>query len=250
MIYNPFSLEGKKILVTGASSGIGRAIAVECSKMGASVIITGRNPERLDATKSTLAGSARLHRVLPCDLQNADAISDMCSRIDYVDGIVNCAGIVRVLPFKFLTSNGMDEVMTANFKGGVLVVLGLLKSKKIRKRSSIVFVSSINGNLVTSAGHSIYCASKAAINGIAKGMALELAAQRTRVNTIMPGIVQTNLLSGLPWDEVQMDADQKKYPLGYGEPEDVAMATIFLLSDASKWVTGSNLTIDGGYTLQ
>jgi NAD(P)-dependent dehydrogenase (short-subunit alcohol dehydrogenase family) len=246
-MYNPFSLEGKTILITGASSGIGRSIALECSKLGADLIITGRNKINLEILAESLRkGSCK---IISADLTKSNDLNDLCSQVDGLTGLVHSAGIVKALPFKFINENYLDEVMGINFKSAVILSSKLLKENRLKKSASIVFISSISGNLVTSTANSIYCASKAALNGIVKGMALELAFKKIRVNTIMPGIVKTELLSSIPMDEDQISCDIKRYPLGYGEAIDIALASVYLLSDASKWMTGSNILIDGGYTL-
>jgi len=249
-MYNPFSLEGKTILVTGASSGIGRAIAVECSKMGAQLIITARNEERLKDTLS-LMDNPDLHQLLLADLSNEKDVADLESFITgKLDGIVQCAGFTIPKPFQFLSKEDVHNVMAVNFVAPVLLTQLLLKKKKINNTASIVFISSINGVLCSSPGGSIYAASKGAINGIVKNLAIELATKRIRVNSVNPGMVQTSIYESGIISEEQFEEDMKRYPLKrYGKPEEVAYAVIYLLSDASQWVTGSNLVIDGGYTL-
>lgn len=246
-MHNPFTLEGKTILVTGASSGIGRAIAIESFKMGAKLIITARSKERLNEVADLIKATSL--NVIAADLTSIDDLNNLCLSIDTLNGVVYSSGIVRALPFKYFNEEYLDEVMDINFKSAVLLTSKLARAKKLSRAASIVFISSISGNIVTSTGNAAYCASKAAMNGVAKGMALELAPQNIRVNTIMPGIVRTKLLTDIPMSEDEMVADLKKYPLGYGEPLDIALASIYLLSDASRWMTGSNLLLDGGYTL-
>lgn len=247
-MYNPFSLENKTILVTGASSGIGKAIAIECSKMGAQVVITGRNEQRLQETYRQLEGTHPAYIV--ADLTKKEDIETLAKQIDSLNGLVNCAGLTIPKPFKFLQEEDIQEVMTVNFNAPLLLTQLLIKKKKLQKASSIVFISSISGIKVSYIGNSIYSASKGAINGFCKGLALELAPQQIRVNTVIPGMVETNIVSGGEVTQEQMEADKQKYPLKrYGKPEEVAYAVVYLLSDASSWVTGSNLLIDGGYTL-
>ena len=247
-MYNPFSLENKTILVTGASSGIGKAIAIECSKMGAKVVITGRNEQRLQETYEQLEGAQPAYIV--ANLTKKEDIETLVSQINSLNGLVNCAGLTIPKPFKFLQEEDIQEVMTVNFNAPLLLTQLLVKKKKLQKASSIVFISSISGTKVSYIAGSIYSASKGAINGICKGLALELAPQQIRVNTVVPGMVETNIVSGGEVTQEQLEADKKKYPLKrYGKPEEVACAVIYLLSDASSWVTGSNLLIDGGYTL-
>jgi len=247
-MYNPFSLENKTILVTGASSGIGKAIAIECSKMGAQVVITGRNEQRLQETYKQLEGTQPAYIV--ADLTKKEDIETLANQIDSLNGLVNCAGLTIPKPFKFLQEEDIQEVMTVNFNAPLLLTQLLVKKKKLQKASSIIFISSISGTKVSYIGNSIYSASKGAINGICKGLALELASQQIRVNTVIPGMVETNIVSGGEVTQEQMETDKQKYPLKrYGKPEEVAYAVVYLLSDASSWVTGSNLLIDGGYTL-
>lgn len=246
--YNPFSLNGKTILVTGASSGIGRAIAIETSKMGATVIITARNEARLSETLSLMSGEN--HKLILADLSSEDDLNKLVSDLPALNGLVHCAGLTIPKPFHFYSKENIQTVMGVNFEAPVFLTQALIKQKKISKHASIVFISSISGVYVSYMAGSIYSASKGAINGIAKGMALELSSKGIRVNSVNPGMVQTNILSqGVVSDE-QLEEDRKKYPLKrYGKPEEVAYAVLYLLSDASAWVTGSNLLIDGGYTL-
>jgi 2-deoxy-D-gluconate 3-dehydrogenase len=247
-MHNPFSIENKTILVTGASSGIGKAIAIECSKMGAQVIITGRNELRLQETYDLLKGNHPAYIV--ADLTKKENIKALVTQVDSLNGLVNCAGLTIPKPFKFLQEEDIQEVMTVNFNAPLLLTQQLLKKKKLQKASSIVFISSISGTKVSAIAETVYSASKAAIDGFCKGLALELAPQQIRVNTINPGIIETNIFSGGQITEEQLLENITKYPLKrYGKPEEVAYATIYLLSDASSWVTGSNLLIDGGYTL-
>lgn len=247
-MYNPFSLENKKILVTGASSGIGKAIAIECSKMGARVIITGRNEERLAETYRELVGEHPAYIV--ADLTKEEDIERLVAKTENLNGLVNCAGLTIPKPFKFLQESDIETVMTVNFNAPLLLTQRLVKKKKLEKGASVVFISSISGTKVSYIAGSIYSASKGAINGLCKGLALELASQQIRVNTVVPGMVETNIVSGGEIAEEQFEIDRKKYPLKrYGKPEEVAYAVVYLLSGASGWVTGSNLLIDGGYTL-
>lgn len=245
---NPFSLFDKTILVTGASSGIGKAIAIECSKMGATIIITGRNETRLNETFSELLGSN--HKSVIADLSIENDITLLCNQLPSINGIVHCAGFTTPLPFQFINKEKIDSILNVNFTSTILITQRLLKKKKIEKESSIVFISSISGIWCSSVGGSLYSASKGAINGLIKGMALDLAPKGIRVNSINPGMVETSIFSEGEISQDQLQEDMKKYPLKrYGKPEEVAYAAIYLLSDASKWVTGSNLLIDGGYTL-
>jgi len=247
-MYNPFSLAGKTILVTGASSGIGRAIAIECSKMGATLVISARNEERLNETLSQMEGSC--HSIVVADLGNEDERKKLIDTSPVLDGLVNCAGIVKTLPFQFVDDETMTSVMNVNFTAPVLISAGLVKRKKFSKNSSIVFISSISGVVCVFGGNSIYSASKGAINGVMKNMALDLAPKGIRVNSVNPGMVETHIYDAGTITPEQLEEDKKHYPLKrYGKPEEIAYSVIYLLSDASSWVTGSSIVIDGGYTL-
>jgi NAD(P)-dependent dehydrogenase (short-subunit alcohol dehydrogenase family) len=249
MSYNPFSLEGKTILVTGASSGIGRAIAIECSKMGAAIVLSARNEERLKETLSQMSGEG--HSIIIADLRNSNDREKLIQETPLLNGLVNCAGIVHTLPFSFINAEALENVMSVNFTAPTLISAQLVKNKKLIKNSSIVFISSISGLWTCVYANSIYSASKGAINGMAKNMALDLSTKGIRVNCVNPGDIETPILKDSPITLEQLETHKKNYPLKrYGKPEEVAYAVIYLLSDASSWVTGSNLVIDGGCTLQ
>lgn len=248
--YNPYSLEGKRVLVTGASSGIGRGIAIECSRMGAKVVITGRNETRLHETLSLMYNIDE-HEVLMADLAVEDDVQNLVDSIEEgLDGIVLCAGFTIVKPFKFVSPQDIEAIMDVNYKAPVILTQKLLKKKKINKCASIVFISSVSGVFVSAPAAALYSGSKGAVNGVAKAMALDLSPRGIRVNCVNPGMVDTNIFSKGDITREQLEEDVKHYPLGrYGKPEDIAYAVVYLLSDASAWVTGSNLKIDGGLTL-
>ncbi len=242
---NPFSIDNKIIFVTGASSGIGASIAVESSKMGAQLIITGRNSERLNNTFCQLEGNDNLQIV--GDLTKVEDIDLIVEQLPFLDGLVLNAGILRTTPVKNISSSAIDKVFNTNIISSIQLVQKLLKKKKINKGSSIVFISSISSFSVK-IGNSLYSATKGAINSFMKVLALELAPQRITVNSIQPGFIKTRALSsGIITDE-QLEDHFKIYPLGIGKPSDIAFACIYLLSDAAEWVTGSIFTIDGGVT--
>lgn len=248
MAYNPFTLENKTILVTGASSGIGRAIAIECSKMGASVVITARNEKRLKETSEQLYGEHPDYII--ADLSTEDDIKSLCEKCPRLDGVVNCAGFSKILPFQFASRENFENVMDINFFAPTELTRLLVKSKKLNKGSSIVFISSVSGVYCSAVASSIYSSSKGAINGLVKGVALDLAPKQIRVNSVNPGMIETDIFSEGEITDEQLKKDKERYPLKrYGKPEEVAFVTIYLLSDASTWVTGSNLLIDGGFTL-
>lgn len=242
--FNPFSLEGKTILITGASSGIGRGIAVTCSKMGATVILTGRSQMKLGVSLALLNEGA--HKILAADLTNGESVSRMVNELPALDGMVHCAGIGQRVLCKMATEHDVDSVMDINYKGPVLLQTELLKQKKINKGASIVFVASI-ATWSPSVGNAFYSASKGAIVSYANCLALELAPRKIRVNCISPAMVWTDLIKNDAVEEEQLKEDEKTYPLKrYGQPEDVANLAVYLLSDASSWMTGSNVNITGG----
>ncbi|MCR5550234.1 MAG: SDR family oxidoreductase [Bacteroidales bacterium] len=248
-MYNPFSLEEKTILVTGASSGIGRAAAIECSKMGAKVVITARDEKRLSQTLSELEGEG--HQMVLCDLNNEEAIDKMVADLPELQGLINNAGFTKILPVQFLSSEEINSVFQVNTVAPMILLQKLLKKKKLKKGASVVFTSSLAGMGVCTVGNSMYSASKGAISAFIRCVALELAPKKIRVNAVCPGMVDTGILDSGTLTKEQLDEDMKNYPLGrYGKPEDIAWAMIYLLSDASSWVTGDNLIIDGGVTIK
>ena len=248
MDYNPFTLEGKTILVTGASSGIGRATAVECSKLGAKVVISGRNEERLRETMNQLEGEG--HVLHTAELVDHDQIEKLVSGCPEINGVVLCAGKGILLPLQFSDEEKFRDVFGVNFFAPVELLRLLTKRKKLQKGGAVVFVSSIGGNDVFATGNAVYGTSKAAINSVVKFYANELAPKKIRVNSVNPGRVNTKLIKSGKLSEEQEMADVAKYPLKrYGEPVEIAHGIIYLLSDASSWVTGHALVIDGGVTI-
>lgn len=246
-INNPFSLEGKTILITGASSGIGRRTAIECSKMGANVVITGRNEERLADTLNSLEGNG--HSSISIDLCNESDIQDLVNSCPKLDGAFFCAGITDTTLVKFMTIEKIERVFSINLFSQIILTKTLLAKKKLNKGASLVYMSSYGAEIVTP-GLGIYAASKMGINAFVHAVALENASRHIRANSIMPMMVETELVKNISTiSEEEMQADRAKYPFGYGRPEDVAYAAIYLLSDASQWVTGSCIKMDGGSTL-
>lgn len=246
MSYNPFTLEGKFILVTGASSGIGRATAIECSKMGAKVIITGRNEERLRETYSRLEGADNISIVF--DITNGDELKTFCSEIPPLDGIVMCAGITKTLPVKFNTRTNIEEVFNTNTFSNIALIGELLKQKCITNNASIIFISSV-ASYRPYKGNSLYSASKGALNSYAKVLAVELASRKIRVNIIMPGIVKTKMLDEQVFSDEELILENDRIPLGFGVAADIACGCLYLLSNASKWITGTEFVIDGGQSI-
>lgn len=243
-VFNPFSLESKTILVTGASSGIGRGIAITCSKMGASVIINGRSIAKLQETFSLMEGDR--NTIVAGDLTDKTSLKEIVGKLPKLDGIVHCAGVGQRMPCKDLTDNDICQVMDVNFKAPVLLQAEILRQKKINKGASIVFIASI-ASWSPSMGNSMYSASKGAIISYANCLSLELAPRKIRVNCISPAMVWTDLIQNEAVDEEQLKEDEKRYPLKrYGQPEDIANLAVYMLSDASTWMTGSNVKISGG----
>lgn len=245
--YNPFSLEGKTILVTGASSGIGQASAIEASKLGATVIVCGRNKERIEQTLSLMEGDN--NSCFEGDLLEQEVVERLVKETPNLDGVILSAGRGLTLPFPFCTREKFDEIFNINFFSPVELLRLLTKKKKLNQNCSVVIIVSIGGTHIHSVGNSIYGASKSALQSMVNFTAMELAPKKIRVNGICPGMVNTPLIRRGTLTEEQFQADMEKYPLKrYGEPQDIAYGAIYLLSDASSWVTGTSLIIDGGVT--
>lgn len=247
-MFNPFSIEGKTFLVTGAASGMGRATALTCARMGANVVAADFNEEGLDAlSKEMLQGN---HLFISMNLADETTWETLLETIPVVDGIAGCAGIASMKPFSFIDKSDFDKVFGVNFFGPVLLVKSLLKKKKIAKGGSVVFVSSVDGPKVVHAGNSVYSASKNALVGMARNMAIDLAVKQIRVNCVLPGTTDTPLIRTANVSEEDLANNAKQFPLKrFGKPEDMANAIIFLLSDASSFITGTELTVDGGYSI-
>lgn len=242
---------GKTILVTGASSGIGREIAITLSQMGASVVITGRNEERLNDTYNCLnKEKCQTHLQIIADLNEDEQIEKLAVNCVSIDGLVCCSGINDKAPIKHVTREKIEKMYGANVYGPMLLVKELLKNKKVNKAASIVFISSIS-SIYATVSNALYASSKGAINSLVKVLALELAPKRIRVNSVMPGMIRTNMIHAYGLSDEELDAVIKGHPLGrIGEPRDVANATAFFLSDESSWITGAQLVVDGGITLR
>lgn len=242
--FNPFSLQGKTILVTGASSGIGRAIAEACAKMGATIVLNGRNADRLKSVCNELPGEN--HTIIMADLTDFATVSAAVEGMPRLDGVVHCAGIGHRKIAKMLEADEIDRVMNVNFKAPVMLQTELLKQKKVNKAASIIFVSSMAADS-GSIGNGVYSASKGALISYMNCLMLELAPRQIRVNAICPAMVWTDLILKDGLDETELKRDEQNYPLKrYGKPEDVANLAIYLLSDASSWMTGSSIRLTGG----
>jgi NAD(P)-dependent dehydrogenase (short-subunit alcohol dehydrogenase family) len=247
MEYNPFSLKGKTILVTGASSGIGQATAIECAQMGAEVVITGRDTERLQAT-ADLMGTLKAQ--IAADLTNQEDVERLVAALPPLDGAVLCAGNSTTLPLQFGSREKFDEMFNVNFFAPVELLRLMYKKKVLQKGASVVLIASIGGTHSFMPGNGVYGASKAALNSLMKYAAREYASRKIRVNSICPGMVDTPLIHRGTITEEQLAEDAKRYPLGrYGKPDDIANGAVYLLSDASSWLTGHDLVIDGGFSI-
>ena len=245
---NPFSLDGKSILITGASGDIGQATAVECAKMGARVILTGRNEERLVNSWNEVnkySNNDNIYHV--CDLSDFNSIKNLVSRLTVLNGIVFNAGISKLVPIKFIKETEFKEILNVNLVSSAIFLKEILKQKKINDGASVVFTSSAAGLYDPIMGNAMYSASKGAVCAFAKNAALELAGRNIRVNAVCPGMVDTKMIKhneGLEYSDV---GGLKRYPLKrYAKPEEIAYAFVYLLSDASAWITGTDFIIDGG----
>lgn len=243
---NPFDLTGKKILVTGASSGIGHATCMAIHQQGGTFIAIARRQSFLE---NLIQECGTDNRFIVADLSQKADILQLVDQLETIDGIVHSAGIVSLAPAKFYTDELMSDMQNINFDSIVKLVNLILKKKKINKGSSIVLVSSVAG-LFGMKGNGIYAATKGALIAISKVWANEFSNNKIRVNCVSPGMVKTEItaksIEDLSLEVIQLD--EKKYPLGYGEPAQVANPIVFLLSDASSWITGHNLVLDGGRT--
>jgi NAD(P)-dependent dehydrogenase (short-subunit alcohol dehydrogenase family) len=246
-----FSLKNSKILITGASSGIGREIAIIAAKHGAIIYAVGRNQKKLNLLKDIIGN--KNCKTFSVDLTDKDNVTKLIEAIDSIDGLVNCAGLIKMSPYKFITQNSFSEIFDINVKAPVFLTTMLLKRRKINNSSSIVFISSINGSCIGAKGFTLYSTSKGAISGLVKSLAADLSKLKIRVNEIAPGMIITDGINSIEENisTSSIQEDMNKYPLGgYGYPDDVANGCVYLLSKASKWVTGTKLIIDGGFTLK
>lgn len=247
MINNPFSLEGKTVLVTGSSSNIGRKIAIRCAEMGALVIVAARDIERMKGTVADMPGEGHGYKIL--DLTNPDSIDNLAVEIPVLDGIVLCAAKFDSTPAKNIKRELVQEMFDTNTFANFDIVQKLLRKKKIAKGGSIVFISSV-ASMRPYKGNSLYSATKGAINSFSKVLATELGSQRIRVNCVHPGIVKRDegVREGALTVEQQRN-EMEKFPLGMGETDDIAYASVYLLSNVAKWITGIDLIVDGGQSL-
>lgn len=244
---NAFSLQHKTILVTGASSGIGAQTAISIAEAGGKVILSARNVERLEKVFKQLEGEG--HQIIPADLTKPEDIENLISQLPELDGLVQSSGMVRPFPVKFIGEKQIDEMFGLNYKAPIVLTSKLFRQKKIKSAASLVFMSSISSHFAHKGG-ALYSGSKAAVNSYSKTIAIEYGVKKIRSNVISAAMVKTPI-----FDEAEkavskemMDKHGENYPLGFGEPQDVANGIVFLLSDASKWITGTELVMDGGLT--
>ncbi len=252
-MYNPFSLKNKVIIVTGASSGIGAQCAVDCSKMGAKVVLIARNEERLNNTLSLMKGES--HLVLPFDLASSEGLKEtiktVVSKVGKINGVVNCAGISSVTPLKLITDDMLDQFFRTNVYSAINLSKEVTRTGNCDKDNgcSIIFLASIMG-LCGEKCKTMYSATKGALISASRSMACELAKNKIRVNVVSPGAIETPINAKFPHmaDPELRKQLESMHLLGLGETKDISNACIYLLSDAARWVTGQNLVVDGGYT--
>jgi NAD(P)-dependent dehydrogenase (short-subunit alcohol dehydrogenase family) len=250
---NQFSLENKLVIVTGASSGIGRQCAISCSYMGATVILLGRNRDRLKDTLSLMRNKEK-HLFYAIDLLEYEKVvqivKDMVVQKGKISGLINCAGISTTLPLNAISPGKMELFFQSNVIGAINLSNQVLKSAHFSEEGgSVIFISSVVG-LVGENGKTLYSMTKGALIAAVKSMSMELAKRKIRVNAISPGVVESPMSKNAVYsrNEESLKKIKSLHPLGIGKPEDVANACLFLLSDASVWITGTNLVVDGGYT--
>ena len=243
-------LKNKTFLVTGASSGIGQAIAIALGAQGANVIITGRNQERLDATKQQIGKQASTH---VADLTNTEARHQLVEALPQLDGICHAAGIIDPFPIRYLNEAVFERIFSINVIAPILLTSSALQKKKINEGASFVFLSSVSSSKAMKGG-SLYCASKSAIEAFSRNITLEHAPKRIRSNCIKAGMVDTAMYQQakeyveLGTLEEKRISYESQYPLGIGKTEDIASLCLFLLSSSSQWITGTSITADGGFT--
>ncbi|MBR1716799.1 MAG: SDR family oxidoreductase [Paludibacteraceae bacterium] len=246
---NPFAIEGKTILVTGATSGIGRATAIVCAQMGANVILNGRNVSRLEETLRMMCDMEK-HHIISADLTDEEQVKILIEQCPVVDGVACCAGVANMNPFAFVSQEEIERIFQINCFAPVMLVNRLMKAKKLGKGSSVVFVSSVDGPKIVHAGNSVYSGSKGALVGLARNMAIDLAGKKIRVNCVLPGTTDTPMIhTGSATDESLAETAKSLPMKRFAQPEEIANAIIFLLSNAASYITGTEITVDGGSSI-
>jgi NAD(P)-dependent dehydrogenase (short-subunit alcohol dehydrogenase family) len=246
-----FSLENKNVLVTGASSGIGRAVCVQCSKSGANITAIGRNEERLKETVS-LTENANNVSYFVLDLNEKQLAENFTKECKLYDGIVLAAGIDFIKPVRMQSAEDVLNIFQTNVLSHYHFINRLIKNKKLNAGASVIFITSVEGIHINTIGHSAYGISKSAMKSFSKSLALELSPSKIRVNCVSPAMVETPMIQSwiTNFSKEDLEKDRLKYPLKrYGTPDDVAYACVFLLSDESSWITGSEIVLDGGLTI-
>ena len=251
---NPFTLKNKTIVVTGASSGIGQQVAISCSQMGAKVVLIARNKERLEETKTQLSGKG--HLVVSYDLTDLEhqkeLVQGIVSKMGPIDGLVNCAGITATLPLKLMKPEKVDELFRTNVFATIELTRQVLGVKNVNKEgASVIFFASVMGCVGENA-KSLYSLTKGALISGCRSLALEYAPKKVRINVVSPGVIETPINKNQPYlaDPEKRKATEALHPLGLGKTEDISNTCVFLLSDASRWITGQNIIVDGGYTIK
>jgi NAD(P)-dependent dehydrogenase (short-subunit alcohol dehydrogenase family) len=251
-MFGQFNLENKTIVITGASSGIGRACSIMYSQFGAHVILLGRDLNRLKDTLSQMKSNEN-HKIISINLIELDSLEDnlkLALNGIKVDGFVHCAGISSTTPIRALNHEKMEDFFKVNVISAIQICKILSKPQYLSESgSSFVLLSSVMGH-VGEIGKTIYSATKGALISASKSLALELASKKIRVNCISPGVIITPMTQNQAYtqNEESLKKVTELHPLGLGSVEDIANASIFLLSEASRWITGTTIIVDGGYT--
>ena len=249
-VYNPFSLQGKTVLITGGAGGIGSAAAQTCIDLGARVILTDIREDSLQATLASLPKSqtGEPNLCFTADLTDAEQLAALVDFCPQLDGLVCNAGVMKLTPVSFITEAELTRIQKINLNAPILLTRSLLKKKKIKKGGSIVFTASAAGVYRVSIGNGIYATTKCGIDAFMRTVAIELGPKGIRCNSVNPGMVETALIGSFTDEE--KEREMKNYPLRrFAKPEDIAYGIAYLLSDASSFVTGTALKIDGGMTL-
>lgn len=249
MQYNPFSLEGKTILITGGAGGIGSEVARTCSRLGARIVLTDIREDALQVALDSLEGiSGGEHIAIKADLTNAEELNSLVDQLPEINGFVCNAGVMKLVLTQFITEEELSRIQKINLNAPILLTKALLKKKRIKKGGSIVFTASAAGVYRVSVGNAIYATTKCGIDAFMRTVALEYGPRGIRCNSVNPGMVETALIGD--FTDEQKEKEMQNYPLRrFAKPEDIALGIVYLLSDASSFVTGTALKIDGGMTL-